>query len=292
VGEDFQFNIKMRFIPLIALMIWASCQMEAPNPQTSEVEQRLGATEGGQLLLQVLEAHGGLDTWQAIATSSYVWEMRNPGFMLRSRITADNRSRHIYHEILSLGSGDEPQPVAGRMAWNGTDAWISPDTLALNPRFWAETGYYFQSIPFVLADPGIRYEILPDETLDGITHRMLKCTFDDGIGDAPGDHYTLYIHPESHTVSGIRYRSTFGSGRPASDEPVYENLIMYTEHVTIDGLTVASRLIWHTFEEGVKGEAAGTQARATEISFTVPFDTTQLIMPADGRIQAMPPVIP
>ena len=282
----------MRFFPLIALVFWAACQTESPNPQMSEVEQRLAATDGGQLLMQVLDAHGGIDAWNAAATSSYIWEMSSSGFLLRSRITADNRSRHIYHDILALGTGDEPLPVDGRMAWDGTDAWISPDTLGLNPRFWAETGYYFQSIPFVLADPGIRYEILPDETLDGITHRMLKCTFDHGVGDAPGDHYTLYIHPETHTVSGIRYRSTFGSGRPSPYEPVRENLIMYTDYVTVDGLMVASRFTWHIFNDGVKGEAAGTQARATEISFTVPFDTTQLIMPADGRIQAMPPAAP
>ena len=282
----------MRLLPLIAVIAVASCQMAPTNSSTREAEERLSATEGGQLLLQALDAHGGLDAWFAAATSSYVWEMSNPGFLLRSRITADNRSRHIYHELLALGTRDAPVQVSGRMAWDGSDAWISPDSLALNPRFWAETGYYFQSIPFVLADPGVRYEVLPGEELDGVSHRMIKCTFDDGVGDAPGDHYTLYIHPESHTISAIRYNSTFGQGRPAPDEPVRENLIMYTDYVTVDGLTVPSRFTWHSFSDGARGEPAGTQALASEISFTVPFDTTQLIMPEDGRIQPMPPATP
>lgn len=284
----------LRLLPVavIILVCLASCQTESYHPLTLEAHERLGATEGGQLLMQVLDAHGGLDAWHAAATSSYIWEMSSPGFLLRSRITADNRTRHIYHDILAMGTGSDPVDVSGRMAWNGTDAWISPDSLSLNPRFWAETGYYFQSIPFVLADPGINYELLPDEDLDGVSHPMLKCTFGDGVGDAPGDHYSLYVHPETNTISGIRYRSTFGRGRPSPDEPVRENLIMYTDYVTVDGLVVPSRFTWHSFSDGVKGEPSGTQALATEISFSAPFDSTQLIMPEGGRVQPMPPVSP
>ena len=284
--------MRLLLLTLMVVVGLSACQTATMHPLTTDVEQRLSATEGGQLLLEVLNAHGGLDAWHAAATSSYVWEMSSPGFLLRSHITADNRSRHIYHDLLAMGTPEAPISVAGRMAWNGKEAWVSPDSLQLNPRFWAETAYYFQSIPFVLTDPGVRYEILPDEMLDGVAHHMLKCTFDDGVGDAPGDHYSLYIHPDSKTVSGLRYRSTFGRERPSPDEPVRENLILYHDYVTVDGLTVPSQFTWYSFGDGVKGEPSGTRALATEISFTAPFDSLQVIMPTDGRVQDMPPLVP
>ncbi len=48
----------------------------------------------------------------------------------------------------------------------------------INPRFWATTPYYFQLIPFVLADPGLRYEALPSADLDGVPHEMVRVGYE------------------------------------------------------------------------------------------------------------------
>ena len=53
------------------------------------------------------------------------------------------------------------EEVDGSFAWDGQDSWISPaQREAPNPRLWATTGYYFKSIPFVMADPGVGFRVL------------------------------------------------------------------------------------------------------------------------------------
>lgn len=72
------------------------------------------------------------------------------------------------------------------MAWDGEEAWIVPDSITqINPRFWATTGYYFEQIPFVLSDPGLRYEALPPDTLGDTAYDMVRVGFDEGVGERP-----------------------------------------------------------------------------------------------------------
>ena len=165
-----------RLITLLSLLLLfvAACQPQSDVPANAEAtdqpsaaelaQARLEASEGGQLVLRAINAHGGLDAWYNAPTSSYSWEYANVDmdFRFKSHMVVDNASRRAYHDLLELGTHAEALPVDGQFAWDGSDAWISPDTLSQpNPRFWATTGYYFQSIPFILADPGLQYAVMP-----------------------------------------------------------------------------------------------------------------------------------
>lgn len=268
----------------------AAAEVDAIGEAVREARERLEASEGGQLVLRAINAHGGLEAWFAAPTSSYVWEYSNVGSNIRfkTHLVADNQSRRVYHDLIELGTPDAPKPFDGRLAWDGKDAWISPDTLrAPNPRFWATTGYYFESIPFILADPGLNYTLLPDEELEGKTYDMVRVSYDDGIGDSPGDEYILYVNKESSIVDAIRYTVTYGRGRPAPGAPLRETLFYYEDYTTVDGLTVAQRFRGFNV---VDGEVLGfkNEAWASDISFRRPFDESKLIMPQDGRVQPMP----
>ena len=52
----------------------------APDPmhdaqvKADEARARLTAGEGGQMVLDVIEKHGGLEAWYAASTSAYPWE--------------------------------------------------------------------------------------------------------------------------------------------------------------------------------------------------------------------------
>ncbi len=254
----------------------------APHPLTAETESRLMATEGGRMLLRAIVAHGGLDAWHNAETSHYVWGFTGS---LTTRMVAHNRIRHVYHDVLSTDG--EVLSDGGQMVWDGTQAWVFPDSLPIRPRFMATTGYYFQSIPFILADPGVRYELMPPALLDSTEHHILRATFDDGVGDASGDHYTLYIHPETYVVNAIRYRSTFGQGRPPIDDNMSENLLYYMDYVTVDGLTVPTRFEAYEFMNGAKGQMY-YEASSSEHSYTQPFDESRLVMPNGARIDPMP----
>lgn len=291
--------MKFRYLPLaLAASFWIGCGGQpAPEPQSSlaerkaaEARSRLEGDPAGELLLGAIEAHGGLEAWYAAPTTSFCWEYSNPGMELRFKTcgTVDNQTRRAYHDIVELGTPDEPAPYEGRLAWDGETAWIHPaDTPKINPRFWALTGFYFQQIPFVLADPGVVCETLPDAELDGESYSMIECGFEAGVGDAPGDTYKLYLDKEDHTVHAIRYTVTYGRDPAEITKAPRETLFFYEDLQTVDGLTTPGHFDGYWFEDGAKGEFKN-QAWATELSYTKPFDESRLEMPEGARVQPMP----
>ena len=260
--------------------------------QVEEARERLEASEGGQLVLRAIEAHGGLEAWYNAPTSSYTWEYANVdmNFRFKSHMVVHNQSRFAYHDLLELGSFEKAEPVEGQFAWDGTDAWMYPASIEQpNPRFWATTGYYFESIPFILADPGLQYELKPDEELDSVMYDRVDVSYDPGVGDSPGDIYMLYVNKETSLVDAIRYTVTYGQTKEEAmqQEEVRETLFYYKDYVTVDGLTVATYFNGYHFKDGEK-LAPKNDAWASEISFTEPFDESRLVMPEEGRIQPMP----
>ncbi len=253
--------------------------------------ERLTQSEGGKRVLKAIEAHGGLAAWYRAPTSSYTWEYANEGADLhfKSFMVVDNRTRRAYHDLLTLGGYKEPISVEGRFAWDGERAWISPSVLDQpNPRFWALTGFYFQQIPFVLADPGLNYEVLPDDTLHGDPHDMVEVTFDRGVGDAPGDTYTLYLNKVSGQVNAIRYTVSYGKDvPPGADLP--ETLLDYQDYTTVDGLTVPTRFTGYAYSEtDGRADTPRNWARADSISYRRPFKPAKLDPPGDARFVPLP----
>lgn len=271
---------SIAFLALASL----SCAGSSAADRAAEARTRLEASEGGLIVLRAIEAAGGLETWYAAPTSAYGFEYSNvqSNTRFKSFLVADNASRHIYHDLVALGTPDEVQSVEARFAWDGTQAWMWPAEVdGPNARFWSSTGYYFTSIPFVLADPGIRYEKLPDAELDGTVFDMAQVTYEDGVGDA-SDTYTLYVDKQTDRLRAIRYTVTYG-GRPARGE----TLLYYDDWTTVDGLSVATHMTGYDFVDGAKADYKN-EMWVTEISFTQPFDATRLVMPADARVQPLP----
>ena len=149
------------------------------------------------------------------------------------------------------------------------------------------TGFYFSQIPFVLADPGVSHEKLPDAELDGKSYSMVKCTFGSGVGDAPGDHYILYVDQTDQLVRAIRYTVTFGGRAPKDGSAPRETLFYYEDYTTADGLKTPQRFDGYWFENGEKGEFKN-EAWVTEISYSKPFDESKLAMPEGATVQPLP----
>lgn len=257
--------------------------------RVESARSRLETSDGGRRILDAIEAHGGLEAWYEAPTSSYTWEYGNIGadLQFKSFLVADNSTRRVYHELLSVGSYGHPQPVDGRFAWDGTQAWIDPPEItAVNPRFWATSGYYFEQIPFVFADPGLKYEVLDDDTLGGRTYHLVRVSFDQGIGDSPGDTYVAYIDRETKRIGAVRYTVSYGRP-PTADPPRRETLFEYHDYATVDGLTVATRFRGYDFGDGQKG-VFRNEAWADSISFRRPFDESRLARPDGARIVPLP----
>jgi len=293
-------------LALAAVMILAGCGNGASSDAVDEenvvpereVERRVAAArerltqnEGGQRVLRAIEAHGGLAAWYRAPTSSYTWEYANKDADLRfkSFLVVDNRTRRAYHDLLTTGTYDNAQPVDARFAWDGEQAWVAPDSIQQpNPRFWALSGFYFQQIPFVLADPGTNYEALSDDTLDGAPHDMVEITFGENVGDSPDDSYTLYLDKESGRVDAIRYTVSYGRD-VGPDEELSETFFDYRDYVTVDGLTVPTRFEGYTYSEDEgPGDTLRNEARADSISYRRPFDASKLEPPENARVVSLP----
>lgn len=189
--------------------------------------------------------------------------------------------------MLSVGAYGNPEPVDARFAWDGQQAWIYPPEIdAVNPRFWALSGFYFEQIPFVLADPGTNYEILEDESLNGVRHHLVRVSFDQGVGDSPGDTYVVYLDPSTGRVGAVRYTVTYGRS-PSEGPPDRQTLFEYDDYVTVDGLTVPTRFRGYAFSDGEKSEFRN-EAWADSISFRRPFDASKFVAPDGARIVGPP----
>lgn len=277
-------------IVLAVLLLHLGCADSATvnmaAERAAEAETRLSASDGGRLLLRAIDAHGGLEAWYEAPTSSYTWEYANVSgdVQFKSFLVADNTTRQVYHDLLTVGAYQDPRPVTGRFAWTGENAWIYPDSIdAVNPRFWATTGYYFEQIPFVLADPGTYHERLPEEELDGETHDVVRVSFGDGVGDSPGDTYTLLIDQESSLVNAIRYTVTYGRDPNAAGEP-RATLFYYQDYVVVDGLTVPTHFRGYYADD----MTFKNEAWADSISFRRPFDASKLEAPPGARVAPAP----
>lgn len=291
-------------VPLLIGLLLAGCGSGDSEPAASNVvpdsvveqevasaRERLTQNEGGERVLRAIEAHGGLAAWYRAPTSSYVWEYANEGADLHfaSFMVVDNRTRRAYHDLLRTGPYEDPQPVDARFAWTGDRAWVAPpDIEQPNPRFWALSGFYFQQIPFVFADPGVNYEALPDDSIDGTPHDMVRITFGDDVGDAPDDSYTLYLDKESGQLDAIRYTVTFGRDVDP-DADLSETFFDYQDYVTVDSLTVPTRFEGYMYsEEGGIGETRTNWAEADSISYRRSFDESRLTPPDTARFVSLP----
>lgn len=173
--------------------------------RVTEARERLDATDAGKLVWAALEAHGGLERWLAFGTVEFEFDYRPVGSPERRMHTfqeIDLWSARGVHQELDGGAGAE-----ARLGWNGEQAWIVPaaDAFPSSARFWTLTPYYFVGMPFVVADPGARYESLGTSSLDGRTQDVVKVSYEAGTGDSPDDYYILHLDTETHRVHALRY---------------------------------------------------------------------------------------
>ncbi|MEM9862367.1 MAG: hypothetical protein AAF938_12155 [Myxococcota bacterium] len=214
---------------------------------------RLRESEGGAVIAAAIDAHGGLRPWLQAGNIAFEFDYRplsQPERRMHTYQRVDLWSARAVHEELEGGAGEE-----ARFGWDGNEAWITPNAEAFPTpaRFWALTPYYFVGIPFVLADPGARFEQLEDQVLDGVNHQLVKVTYEDGTGDAPDDYYIVYVDETARRVAALRYVVTY-PGFFADGQHSPEKLMRYTELRTVAGLRFATRYDTFAWDGGAPGE--------------------------------------
>lgn len=263
----------------------ACAAADAGPPPSSWVEarvedahDRLARTEGGRLIRKAIDAHGGLKAWLSAGTVQFRFDYAPVG--------KPERRMHT-HQRVDLWSAravhvEQGEWADARFGWNGSEAWITPgpDAFPTPARFWALTPYYFLGIPWVLADPGARFERLPDAELEGRSHRLVKITYESGTGDSPDDYYIVYLDPESHRVAGLRYIVAYPGFFPEGGHSP-EKLMIYRSFATHQGLSVVSRIETHAWD-------ASTQ-KMGEVTVHVDIDQVRFAQPIPAQAFEPPP---
>ncbi|WP_420455110.1 hypothetical protein [Rubrivirga sp.] len=271
-----------------AVLLVAGCGPDRAAPsdraisaRVAEAEARLAETEGGRLVAQAIEAHGGLATWYRAGPLRYRYTYTRldstgapAGDAIDTRQLVDPWSARAVHTLAADSSVS--------FGWTGAEAWVRPAgaELATNARFWSLTPYYFVAIPFVFADPGVRLAVAAPDTVEGRPVDVVRATFEPGTGDAPDDYYDLLLDPATHRVRGIRYVVSYAAFNPDGGHTP-ETLMLYDGEQTVGGVTV---------QQGFRSFASATgqpKARGTLTELATAPDTpaAAFAVPAGAEVQ-------
>ncbi|MEO1009969.1 MAG: DUF6503 family protein [Bacteroidota bacterium] len=220
---------------------------EHPKTQASEeqeVEQKEESVKvfsRNMELAKVLEAHGGIEHWKRMGT--LVFEI--PKGEEPEKHTIDLHSRKDKIEMGQVALG-----------FDGKDVWIKDkeEIYQGDPAFYHNLMFYFQAMPFVLADPGIRYGKTSDLVFEGKTYPGISVRYDEGVGTSYKDEYFLHYDPNTYRMAWLGYTVTYGSNKKSDDV----RWIRYTDWVNEQGLLLPKSLTWHAYANSEIGPPKNT----------------------------------
>lgn len=252
----------LRLLPFLLLFgLIVACANPPETTEKGAVETPPRAIDAlPTTLRQALQAHGGLDVWDAYQSLEFKLQSVREGdtSLVSSLVDLKNRREHM-------------EAANYQMGFDGDNYWFAADSIPddhPDPIFYINLQFYFFAMPFVAADPGTNYEEMGQRIVDSTTYDVLKLTYEDGIGQAPEDQYLLYFDTESHQLKLLLYSVTYFNAENAENAENY-NALWYDEWQTVDGLVVPLRAM--SYNWNTENQALGN-LRNTKTFFPVDFD--------------------
>ncbi len=248
----------------------------AIEARAADSQSRLAKSEGGQLILDSVEAHGGLKKWFSNGPLRFRWTYhlsdKGPDAVVDTVQTVDTWSSRAVHTV--------PARPEVSFGWDGKEAWIVPADAEFTPppAFWALTPYYFVGLPFVLADPGTNFEVLPDIRFEDKSYRQVKVTYDSGTGDSPDDYYIALIDPDTKQLRGVRYIVT--SPLVAPNGPGPEKFLTHEGLTEFEGILLPTAHV--TYE--MNGDEIGQKMRTAEVTEIKFVDGADFTIPKGAKL--------
>ena len=267
-------NINWLIVLLIALN-WG-CQTQnkesaVAGAQAQKPEKKVRYEHIPTELLAGLKAHGGMDSWKKYGKLSYDLTKRGRS----EQLVTDLHSRKV---LLTLSDY--------KIGYDGQNVWITPNKAAMgggSPRFYHNLNFYFFAVPFVFADPGIKYEVLPAREIDGKVYDVVKISFNEGVGDAAGDYYVAHFDQETHQLYLLLYTVTYFSGESHENY----NAIIYHEWQNTGELLVPKMMKGYKYADGEIGEQR-YEARFDNVVFEENKpDASLFAMPENAEIDSL-----
>lgn len=178
-----------------ALTLTAALGFTAPLTVAADDADRLAPLQA------TLDAHGGLDAWQAQGTMTY----KMTGFPLSAQMSQPNVSTIDLHSRANRIDGQGFSAV-----WNGQEAWSTGEanSAGLPTRFVTLGSFYFLGMPFVFADPGAVITPRDDVEFRGETYRAVGVGYHAGVGQTAEDDYVVLIDKDTDRLYAIHHSVT------------------------------------------------------------------------------------
>ncbi len=264
--------IKLSYIILpflLSVFILLGCSSQ--QSQQEEINEPVKKSPPASLEA-VLEAHGGLNTWNKYHQVEYDLYV-NGEFVDHQLIDLKTRKVRITNEQYTIG-------------FDGKEVWVTPDKSAYSgnsARFYHNLQFYFFGIPFVLADPGTHHEMLEPRVFKDDTYQVVKTSFGSNVGDAPEDYYLTYAGPETHKLKLLLYTVTYFSGEAKEKF----NARSFDALQEVDGLLVPAKMTSYQWKNGALGEKRKeTEFRNVRFSKQAP-DQSLFAMPEGAYIDEL-----
>lgn len=252
-------------LSLITSLILLSCQPQ-PNNEPPQHWQNIP-----EVMKEALEANGGLENWSKMNTLEFSFPKGDAEEL--HQIDLPSRKVRINHPNYTVG-------------YDGNEVWVSPNKEAFgssSARFYHNLIFYFYAIPYVLTDPGINYEVLPDRELNGKTLSAIKVTFNDGVGDAPDDYYIAHFDKSNGEMYFLLYTVTYFSGE-ANER---YGAIIYEDWEEYNGLKLPKTMKGYRYAADTLGEQRYTR-KFDDIKLSMEsLDPTLFEMPAQAEIDSL-----
>ena len=169
--------------------------------------------------------------------------------------------------------------------FDGSDSWLAK-TLQFDAeaRYDLFTWHYFFCLPWKLADPGARWQPLPERVFEKMPCSTGRLTFAPGTGDSSDDWFLVFSDKKDGLLRGAVYVVTYG-GKDIEAAEKGPRAIHYSDFRPVDGIPVAHAWKfygWNTDSLGNKiqlGEAVIRNVRfADEGSedFSVPAGASKI----------------
>ncbi|WP_040279205.1 DUF6503 family protein [Psychroserpens damuponensis] len=252
---------------------WIQKRVDAAN-------KRLNATEAGKVLWSAMEAHGGLKTWYSNGYFSFRFNYQpvNGKGIRDSYQTIDTWSNKARHHSI-----EDPSSIYG---WDGNESWVkAKDSTSFDydTAFWALTPLYFSGQPFVLDGEGVNLELLPEQNFKGKAQKVIKATYDAGVGSAPDDYYILYVNAKTNLVDAFKYIVSYPKYFPNGGHAP-EKITVSQGTTTVNDITFSTgfKTYWSTKDKDGLGEYI-TKIEVSDLSFSPAVDKNFFSKPEGGK---------
>ncbi|MBU2940074.1 hypothetical protein KO494_11040 [Lacinutrix sp. C3R15] len=251
--------------------------------RVAAANKRLNASEAGKVLWSAMQAHGGLKTWYSNGYLSMRFNYLpvNGKGIRDSYQTIDTWSNKARHNSVT--------DTTSTFGWDGKESWVKAKdstSFTYDTKFWALTPLYFSGHPFVLDGAGVSLELLPEQQFQGETQKVIKATYDAGVGSAPDDYYILYVNAKTNLVSAIKYIVSYPKYFPNGGHAPEKTTVLQ-ETTTVDGIVFATgfKTYWSTNDTDGLGEYI-TKIEVSDLSFS-PTVTKDFFSKPEGAIVLM-----